>query len=569
MAFHNTTARLLLLPRPGRGCWPSALGRTPPQVSKSPHIAFRSSSSGDRRPSIIVPVRPLFTGSNDPRLPGLPAALRADGRDGAWIIHPVRPGPGFAWPSWSTTSATTRDEVHWWKTRPGRRRWRWSSQAAVVWLPVRQHQLPSAGGSATRNLLGPIDLVVVLLGVGGRVLLQEGASPAKYEQAGPAHQRRASDRARGRGQAGLELVGGRRPSSTAGGPNPPAAAPEWRGGPLRPGPGSGLARGPVPGDGPASTTAPGRVLVLAGRRAGPGSLLEFIHFLRVQEALRMAGGSHPEAWSYPRAGGQGAGAASPSGGPRGWTSADGPRRARTIRARCRLSGKAPLQAAGTGRCRYRVAAPPAPDWRAGGVRPDAAVRSVTEPPGAAVSRRRAIRLPGPSPRGVSQREPVLPYLDVGEPRSWPGGRSWPRDRSGGNARPARRPGPYLVLVGAGTDIMSHPPGRSRAAHSRTAAGVVLDVLEHPRTRHTRSKLLRPQRIHADVADFPRARAALTRRWGPQPTTTDRARGPRTDSAGPSRTPRAPWPQPTSSTVRGRRRAASGSRRVVAQPGVRG
>ncbi len=90
MAFHNTTARYMY--SLGReGLLPKPLGRTHPKF-KSPYIA---SVVQTVIAAFIIILFAVFTGTNDPSLPGLPAAVRADGGDGR-DHHPVRAGPGLA-----------------------------------------------------------------------------------------------------------------------------------------------------------------------------------------------------------------------------------------------------------------------------------------------------------------------------------------------------------------------------------------------------------------------------------------------------------------------------------------
>ena len=156
MAFHNTTARYLY--SLGReGLLPRALGRTHPRW-KSPHIA---SITQTVVAAIIIGLFAIFTGSNDPnsqaylQLYGLMAVM------GVIIILSVQAVVSLA--SWSTTSA------------PQRRGALVADQAgpgAVFHLPglrgvpaVHEHRLPGAGYSYA-NWLGPIDAVVVLIGVG-------------------------------------------------------------------------------------------------------------------------------------------------------------------------------------------------------------------------------------------------------------------------------------------------------------------------------------------------------------------------------------------------------------------
>jgi amino acid transporter len=90
MAFHNTTARYLY--SVGReGLAPRALGKTHPRW-KSPHIASVTQSV---IAAIIIGLFAIFTWHQRPQLPGLPAALRADGGDGRHH-HPVGAGGGLA-----------------------------------------------------------------------------------------------------------------------------------------------------------------------------------------------------------------------------------------------------------------------------------------------------------------------------------------------------------------------------------------------------------------------------------------------------------------------------------------
>ncbi len=77
MAFHNTAARYFY--SLGReGLLPRALGRTHNRW-KSPHVASLTQSV---IAALIVIGFAVFVGSNDPKHPGLPAAVRPDGRDG-------------------------------------------------------------------------------------------------------------------------------------------------------------------------------------------------------------------------------------------------------------------------------------------------------------------------------------------------------------------------------------------------------------------------------------------------------------------------------------------------------
>jgi amino acid transporter len=174
MAFHNTTARYLYsLGREGLA--PKALGRTHPRW-KSPHIASITQSF---IAAIIIGLFAIFTGSNDPnsqaylQLYGLMAVM------GVIIILSVQ-----AVVSLSVVVYYERfhsDEVNWWRTRVAPLL-SFCSQAYVVYLLFTNITF-LGGGYNYATWLGPIDAVVVLVGVGVAFYFKY-QKPAKFEQAG-------------------------------------------------------------------------------------------------------------------------------------------------------------------------------------------------------------------------------------------------------------------------------------------------------------------------------------------------------------------------------------------------
>ena len=174
MAFHNTTARYLYsLGREGLA--PKALGRTHPKW-KSPHIASITQSVFA---AIIIGLFAIFTGSGDPtsqaylQLYGLMAIM------GVIIILSIQ-----AMVSLSVLIYYLRyhrDEVHWWKTLVAPLI-SFFSQAYVVYLLFTNITF-LGGGYSYANILGPLDAVVVVLGVGVAFYFKR-RRPHKYEQAG-------------------------------------------------------------------------------------------------------------------------------------------------------------------------------------------------------------------------------------------------------------------------------------------------------------------------------------------------------------------------------------------------
>jgi amino acid transporter len=174
MAFHNTTSRYFY--SLGReGLLPRALGKTHNRW-KSPHVASLTQSV---IAALIVIGFAVFVGSNDPntqaylQLYGLMAVM------GVIVILSVQ-----ALVSLSILVYFERqhpDEVHWWKTRlaPGVS---FLSQVFVVFL-LFKNILFLGSGYHYAVWLGPIDLVVVLIGVGAAFYLK-ARNREKYESAG-------------------------------------------------------------------------------------------------------------------------------------------------------------------------------------------------------------------------------------------------------------------------------------------------------------------------------------------------------------------------------------------------
>jgi amino acid transporter len=174
MAFHNTTARYLYsLGREGLA--PKALGRTHPRW-KSPHIASLTQTV---IAAIIIALFAIFTGTDNPssqaylQLYGLMAVM------GVIIILSVQ-----ALVSLSILiyfERYHRDEVNWWKTRLAPLI-SFFTQAYVVYLLFKNISF-LGGGFGYANLLGPIDGVVVVLGIAAAFYYKK-YKPSKFETAG-------------------------------------------------------------------------------------------------------------------------------------------------------------------------------------------------------------------------------------------------------------------------------------------------------------------------------------------------------------------------------------------------
>jgi amino acid transporter len=175
MAFHNTTARYFY--SLGReGLMPSAVGRTHPKW-KSPHIASVTQSV---IAAFIIALFAIFTGTNDPtsqayvQVYGLMAVM------GVIIILSVQALVSLAILVYY--ERYHRDEVHWWRTRLAPVL-ALVSQAYVVYLLFTNIGFLGASSYSYAYWLGPIDLVVVLGGVGAALYMKR-RHPAKYEMAG-------------------------------------------------------------------------------------------------------------------------------------------------------------------------------------------------------------------------------------------------------------------------------------------------------------------------------------------------------------------------------------------------
>ncbi len=174
MAFHNTAARYMY--SLGReGLLPAPLGRTHPKF-KSPHIASIVQSVVA---AVIIILFAVFTGTNDPnsqaylQLYGLMAVM------GVIIILSVQALVSLAILVYY--ERYHRDEAHWWRTRLAPIL-ALVSQAFVVYLLFDNISFLGSGYSYAK-WFGPIDLVIVLLGVGAAFYFKR-RKPATYEQAG-------------------------------------------------------------------------------------------------------------------------------------------------------------------------------------------------------------------------------------------------------------------------------------------------------------------------------------------------------------------------------------------------
>jgi len=175
MAFHNTTARYFY--SLGReGFMPAPLGRTHPKW-KSPHIASVTQSV---IAAFIITLFAIFTGTNDPntqayiQVYGLMAVM------GVIIILSVQALVSLAILVYY--ERYHRDEVHWFKTRLAPLL-SFFSQAFVVYLLFTNIGFLGASQYSYAYWLGPIDLAVVLIGVGAAIYYKR-RRPEKYELAG-------------------------------------------------------------------------------------------------------------------------------------------------------------------------------------------------------------------------------------------------------------------------------------------------------------------------------------------------------------------------------------------------
>jgi amino acid transporter len=174
MAFHNTTARYMYsLGREGLA--PRALGKTHPRW-KSPHIASLTQTAVA---AVIIGLFAIFTGSDNPnsqaylQLYGLMAVM------GVIIILSVQAVVSLAVLIYY--ERYHQNEVHWWRTRLAPLL-AFISQAYVVYLLFTNISF-LGGGYGYANILGPIDAVVVVVGVGVAFYFKN-RKPTKFEQAG-------------------------------------------------------------------------------------------------------------------------------------------------------------------------------------------------------------------------------------------------------------------------------------------------------------------------------------------------------------------------------------------------
>ncbi len=158
MAFHNTTARYFY--SLGReGFMPKPLGRTHPKW-KSPHIASVTQSV---IAAFIIALFAIFTGTNDPTSQAYVQVYGLMALMGVIIILSVQALVSLAILIYY--ERYHRDEVHWWKTRLAPLL-SFFSQVFVVYLLFTNIGFLGASSYSYAYWLGPIDLAVVLIGVG-------------------------------------------------------------------------------------------------------------------------------------------------------------------------------------------------------------------------------------------------------------------------------------------------------------------------------------------------------------------------------------------------------------------
>jgi amino acid transporter len=175
MAFHNTTARYFY--SLGReGFMPRALGKTHPKW-KSPHIA---SVTQTVIAAFIIALFAIFTGTNDPTSQAYVQVYGLMALMGVIIILSVQALVSLAILVYY--ERYHRDEVHWWKTRLAPLL-SFFSQAFVVYLLFTNIGFLGATNYSYAYWLGPIDLAVVLIGIGAAFYYKK-RDPAKYEKAG-------------------------------------------------------------------------------------------------------------------------------------------------------------------------------------------------------------------------------------------------------------------------------------------------------------------------------------------------------------------------------------------------
>jgi len=175
MAFHNTTARYAY--SLGReGMLPPVLGKTHPRW-QSPHIASIATSVLSL---FIIGLFAIFVGTSDPssqaygQLYGLMAVM------GVIIILSVQALVSLAIVVYYLRQH--KDEVHWWKTLTAPVL-AFVSQGYVVYLLFQNLDFLGAGSYGYAKLFGPIDLAVVLIGI-GLALYYKRYRPQTFEKVG-------------------------------------------------------------------------------------------------------------------------------------------------------------------------------------------------------------------------------------------------------------------------------------------------------------------------------------------------------------------------------------------------
>jgi amino acid transporter len=174
MAFHNTAARYFFSMGRER-LLPSVLGRTHPK-HRSPHIATLTQSA---IAALIVIGFAIFTGTHDPasqaylQLYGLMAVM------GVIIILAVQALVSVAIFNYFRTQHP--DDHHIWKTMIAPLL-SFLAQVYVIYLLFKNIDFLGSGYHWARYL-GPIDLVIFILGIGWALYLKKN-DPAKFESAG-------------------------------------------------------------------------------------------------------------------------------------------------------------------------------------------------------------------------------------------------------------------------------------------------------------------------------------------------------------------------------------------------
>ena len=174
MAFHNTAARYLYSMGRER-ILPASLGRTHDR-HRSPYVASFLQTA------ICIAVLALFAifgGSNDPNAQAYGEVYGLLSLMGTILILAAQAIVSLAIVAYFWRKH--RREFHWWTTfvAPVLA---FVAQAYIIWLCLANIDVVG-GGLKIANWLAPLDLVIVLLGLGGAFWLKR-RDPARYEQAG-------------------------------------------------------------------------------------------------------------------------------------------------------------------------------------------------------------------------------------------------------------------------------------------------------------------------------------------------------------------------------------------------